>query len=147
MSDLIDQIAKTLGEKLNVDPSALKPSTDAVQNLVSGCLQELHGQQLQGSSVICGSGTSTAILRDSRSVPWYKRRHKVTVHFSNGVSPRSKTFKGKWRKVKSAMHWWAYAELSSMAVDLTLQPVQPANYLVISAHLLKEGANFQSAQS
>jgi hypothetical protein len=97
---------------------------------------------IKSHSVVCGSATSTVIFRDTTHKRWYKQRHLAGVHFTNGVEPRIKTFKGKWRKVKYAMRWWLRSTLQSMAADMAIQPVMPMEYISLSATVVEDGANF-----
>lgn len=111
-----------------------------VSEAMSKYMADLEQQKsIKSYSVSCGSATSTVIFRDTTHKRWYKQRHLAGVHFTNGIAPRIKTFKGKWRKVKYAMRWWIRSTLESMAVDVSIQPVE---YISISATVAEVGANF-----
>ena len=68
-----------------------------------------------------GSFTSSLVLKDKGRYP----HHRATANFTNGVSPRTSGYKGKWRRAKKLLRRWVNDQRSHLALDMDFQPAEP----------------------
>lgn len=80
------------------------------------------------SPVRVGSFTSSLILKDKGRYP----HHRATANYTNGVSPRTAGYKGKWRRAKKLLRRWVDDQRANLALDMDFQPIQPLELIEVN---------------
>ena len=129
--ELQDRIRESIHKHLEAGmvntPEAREQTAAVLRSTVDSYLEELKDKKTLGyEPVVVGSFTSSVLLKDKGRYP----HHKAVAHFSNGVASRTAGFKGKWRRAKPALRAWIESQRDCLAMDMTLYPLPPVEYLV-----------------
>lgn len=122
-----ESIHKHLEAGMENTPEVREQTAAVLRSTVDGYLEELKERKTLGyEPVVVGSFTSSVLLKDKGRNP----HHRATANFSNGVAPRTAGFKGKWRRAKPALRAWIESQRDCLAMDMTLYPLPPVEYIV-----------------
>lgn len=125
---------KPVGELL-APLSYSEQTAELLKQIVAGYIEELKSlKTIKGfDPVNVGSFTSSAIFKDKGRYP----KHRATAHFSNGVAPRNASYQGKWRRAKRILRAWIDNQRGCLALDASVELIQPAEYIEIQ-HVIEK---------
>lgn len=110
-------------EDLVAPPSYAESTAALLKPVVEQYIEDLKikGFIQSYSPVRVGSFTSSLVLKDKGRYP----HHRATANYTNGVSPRTAGYKGKWRRAKKLLRRWVDDQRANLALDMDFQPAEP----------------------
>lgn len=104
-------------------PSYVESAAAFIKPAVEKYIEDLKAKgSIQAySAVRAGSFTSSLVLKDKGRYP----HHRATANFTNGVLPRTASYKGKWRRAKKLLRRWVDDQNRYLALDIDFQAAEP----------------------